>query len=77
MKHTSKKLKTDKSAKAVANLRANPPKMMSVEEVALFTGTHINTVRRMIRTGRLKVVKIGRRQIVPLSQLESMAAELV
>lgn len=76
MKSTSIKPKLDKSAKAVADLRANPPKMMSVEEVALFTVTHVNTVRRMIRTGRLKVVKIGRRQIVPLSQLEAMAAEV-
>jgi excisionase family DNA binding protein len=58
---------------AVQNLRSNPPLMLSAPEAAQFLGIHLNTLRKEIRAKRLKVVRIGKRQIIPLKNLEALA----
>lgn len=42
----------------------------SVEEVAERLGLHHTTVRKMIKDGRLKAKKIGRKWIIPVAALE-------
>ncbi|CND88850.1 DNA binding domain%2C excisionase family [Mycobacterium tuberculosis] len=47
-------------------------KMYSVEEVADLLGLHVRTVRRYIREGRLKAVRIGKQYRIGRGDLEEL-----
>ena len=43
----------------------------SAEDVAQITGLHINTIRFLLRTGRIGSIKISRKYLVSQSNLDS------
>ena len=45
---------------------------VSFEEAEKATGVSRFTLRKFAKNGRLKVVKVGRRVVVPISELERM-----
>ena len=45
---------------------------VSFEEAEKATGVSRFTLRKFAKTGRLKVVRVGRRVVVPISELERM-----
>lgn len=45
---------------------------VSFEEAEKATGVSRFTLRKFAKTGRLKVVRVGRRVVVPVSELERM-----
>ena len=47
---------------------------VSFEEAEKATGVSRFTLRKFAKTGRLKVVRVGRRVVVPVSELEQMFA---
>ncbi|WP_203596071.1 helix-turn-helix domain-containing protein [Actinomadura bangladeshensis] len=50
-------------------------KMYSVEEVADLLGLHVRTVRRYIREGRLKAVRIGKQYRIGRDDLEELTGK--
>lgn len=42
----------------------------SLVEVALMTGLSLSTVNRRLASGEIRSVKLGRRRLVPMSELE-------
>lgn len=44
-------------------------KMVSLAEAAQIVGVHSNTLRRLIKKGELRAVRVGRQWRVPLSDL--------
>jgi len=52
------------STEALNQLRANPPKLMRVNEVAAVVGISVRTVNRLIASKQLRVCRLGRRIII-------------
>lgn len=48
---------------------------LNVEESARAIGVHRNTLAKLIREGRLRPVRVGRRLIIARAQLEKFLAE--
>lgn len=46
------------------------PAYLSIAQVALRWGVHPRTIRRMIKTGRLSAVQVGRQYRVPPVELQ-------
>jgi hypothetical protein len=44
------------------------------EKAEEMTGVSCFTLRKYVKTGRLKVVRVGRRVVIPISELERMFA---
>jgi excisionase family DNA binding protein len=44
------------------------------EKAEEMTGVSRFTLRKYVKTGRLKVVRVGRRVVIPISELERMFA---
>ncbi len=61
-----------KGAADIHRLRETPPQILSVTETAQYMGLHKNTVLKAIREGNLKVVRVGRRLLVPLKNIQSL-----
>jgi excisionase family DNA binding protein len=53
-------------------LIAEPPRCLRVEEAAHMLNVGRLTVYDLIRSGRLKSVKIGRRRLVPRTALDAL-----
>lgn len=53
-----------------------PPRCLSVEEAARLLNVGRSTAYDLIRTGRLRSVKIGRRRLVPRDALDALVASL-
>lgn len=47
---------------------------VNFEKAEEMTGVSRFTLRKYVKTGRLKVVRVGRRVVVPVSELERMFA---
>lgn len=52
------------STEALNQLRANPPKLMRVNEAATVAGLSTRTINRLIASGQLRVCRLGRRVII-------------
>ncbi|MCC6619211.1 MAG: helix-turn-helix domain-containing protein [Chloroflexi bacterium] len=52
---------------------AAPPRLLSVEEAATALGIGRSMTFRLIRTGRLRTVKVGRRRLIPADALAELA----
>lgn len=50
--------------------------VLSIFEVAQLLGLHKNTVRRQIWRGELKAIRIGRRLLVPIAEVERLVGPL-
>lgn len=50
------------------------PELVSYRESARRLGVSERTIRRMVATGRLRTVPIGRRKLIPLSALVEVSA---
>lgn len=48
---------------------------LNVEESARAIGVHRNTLAKLIREGRIRPVRVGRRLIIARAQLEKFLAE--
>jgi len=46
------------------------PKAVNLKEAAQALGVHPHTLKMLIADGRLRVVRVGRRYLVPVSELE-------
>jgi len=57
-------------------LITEPPRCLRVEEAARLLNVGRSTVYDLIRSGRLRSVKIGRRRLVPRDALDALLAEL-
>ncbi len=42
---------------------------MTAKEAAIYLRVHVETVRRLIKTGKIKVITVGRRKRIPISLL--------
>jgi excisionase family DNA binding protein len=47
---------------------------VSLDEAAKLTSVSTFTLRRQIKCGNLKVARIGRRLVIPLSELEKLVS---
>jgi excisionase family DNA binding protein len=45
----------------------------SVEEAKEITGLRESTIQRMIALGKIKVARVGRRVLIPMSELERIS----
>ena len=45
---------------------------VSLDEAAKMTSVSAFTLRRQIKRGNLKVVRVGRRLVIPISELEKL-----
>jgi len=54
----------------------DPPRCLRVEQVAQQLSVGRSTVYDLIRSGRLRSFKVGRRRLVPRDAVEEMIAEL-
>jgi len=52
-----------------------PARYGSAAELAAYTGLSLKTVRRRVRDGTLKGVRIGRRVLIPFEDVDRRAAE--
>ncbi|MDD3493139.1 MAG: helix-turn-helix domain-containing protein [Candidatus Thermoplasmatota archaeon] len=50
------------------------PAMMKTEEVAALMGVGVDTVRRWLRTGKLKGVKIGKHYFISKEEIGRLTA---
>ncbi|HEX6969658.1 MAG TPA: helix-turn-helix domain-containing protein [Micromonosporaceae bacterium] len=57
-------------------LVTEPPRCLRVEEAARLLNIGRSTAYDLIRSGRLRSVKIGRRRLIPRDALESLLASL-
>jgi excisionase family DNA binding protein len=57
-------------------LITEPPRCLRVEDVARALGIGRSTVYDLIRSGRLRSIKIGRRRLVPRDAVEALIARL-
>ena len=57
-------------------LITEPPRCLGVEEAARLLNVGRSTVYDLIRSGRLRSIKIGRRRLVPRAALDALLAEL-
>jgi excisionase family DNA binding protein len=46
------------------------PKAVNLKEAAKAIGVHPHTLKALIADGRIHVVRVGRRYLVPVSELE-------
>jgi len=46
-------------------------KAFSAEDISIITGLHINTVRSLLRKGTIASIKLERKYLVSISNLES------
>jgi excisionase family DNA binding protein len=53
-----------------------PPRCLRVEDAARMLNVGRSTAYELIRSGRLRSVKIGRRRLVPRDALEDLLASL-
>lgn len=53
----------------------NPDALLAVDDIAAMLGIHVRTVRRYLREGRLKGVKIGRQYRVAASDLAVLTGQ--
>lgn len=58
------------------SLITEPPRCLRVEEAARLLNIGRSTAYELIRSGRLRSVKIGRRRLIPREALESLLASL-
>jgi excisionase family DNA binding protein len=58
------------------SLVTEPPRCLRVEEAARLLNVGRSTAYELIRSGRLRSVKIGRRRLIPREALESLLASL-
>jgi len=54
-----------------------PPVLLSIEGAAEAMNLGRTFVCQLIREGRLPSIKIGRRRLVPVSEIQALAARLV
>lgn len=54
---------------------SNPKALLAVEDVAAILGIHVRTVRRYLREGRLKGVKIGRQYRIAAPDLAALTGQ--
>ena len=55
----------------------DPPRCLRVEEAAQLLRVGRSTVYDLIRSGRLRSFKLGRRRLVPVDAVEAMITALV
>lgn len=60
----------------MAQLITEPPRCLRVEEAARLLNVGRSTAYDLIRSGRLRSVKIGRRRLVPREALDALIASL-
>ncbi|WP_446216279.1 helix-turn-helix domain-containing protein [Micromonospora sp. IBHARD004] len=60
----------------MAQLVTEPPRCLRVEEAARLLNVGRTTAYDLIRSGRLRSVKIGRRRLVPRDALDALLASL-
>jgi excisionase family DNA binding protein len=60
----------------MAQLISEPPRCLRVEEAARLLNVGRSTAYDLIRSGRLRSVKIGRRRLVPRDALDALIASL-
>jgi excisionase family DNA binding protein len=60
----------------MAQLLTEPPRCVRVEEAARLLGVGRSTVYDLIRSGRLRSVKIGRRRLIPRDALDRLLVDL-
>jgi excisionase family DNA binding protein len=53
------------------------PSLLSVDQVAAQLGMHVRTVRRYVREGRLKAVRIGKQYRIAASDLAALTGQPV
>jgi excisionase family DNA binding protein len=68
------KLTPDRRAAAMEHIDKQEPVMMKTEEVAALMGVEIDTVRRWLRTGKLRGVRIGKRYFISKEEIERITA---
>ena len=56
----------------VSSLQLPPRLAYSLIETALVTGLSLSTINRRLASGDIKSVKVGRRRLVPVSELQRM-----
>jgi excisionase family DNA binding protein len=60
----------------LTTLVTEPPLCLRVEDAARALGIGRSTVYDLIRSGRLRSIKIGRRRLVPRDAVEALIARL-
>lgn len=60
----------------MTTLITEPPRCLSVEDAARLLNVGRSTAYDLIRSGRLRSFKIGRRRLVPREALEVLIADL-
>jgi excisionase family DNA binding protein len=60
----------------VTTLITEPPRCLTVEQAAQLLNVGRSMAYDLIRTGRLRSVKIGRRRLIPRSALDALLADL-
>lgn len=56
----------------VSSLQLPPRLAYSLTEAALVTGLSLSTINRRLASGEIRSVKVGRRRLVPVSELQRM-----
>ena len=59
-------------AEAILAAREPAPRNLSIAEAASLLGVSRSTVYNRLRTGELRSVRIGRRRLIPSSELERL-----
>lgn len=49
---------------------------LSLKEFSFFTGLTLQTVTKLVASGEIKSVRVGRRQLVPVAEVELFAVQL-
>ena len=52
----------------------DPRSFLSTDEAARLLHLHPGTLRRLIRDGRIRSVRVGRKHLIPVDQFETLAA---
>jgi len=68
------KLTPERRAAAMDYIEKQEPVMYKTEEVAALMGVKIDTVRRWLRTGKLKGVKIGKHYFISKEEMGRLTA---
>ncbi len=68
------KLTPERRAAAMEHIEKKDPVMLKTEDVAALMGVNIETVRRWIRTGKMKGVKIGKHYFISKEEIGRITA---
>ena len=63
-------------AKDVLMSTQKNPRFLTVNQLARRWGMHAQTVKRTIETGTLRAVRIGKREVIPMAQIERVEREM-